>query len=136
MNFYTDSSEWSYLFKNAIDWKTILPLYYHEYPTEDGFNNQEELISFYEELLTNIGDWTANSVAPRAARLDAEGSGKVVDGHVVMGQALVEFYEEAKKRDFIGISIPKEFGGLGVPMVVTMLTFTQLSRACLASATA
>ncbi len=135
MNFYTDSSEWSYLFKNAIDWKTILPLYYNEFPTEDGFNNQEELISFFEELLTNIGDWTANSVAPRAARLDAEGSGKVVDGHVVIGQALVEFYEEAKKRDFIGISIPKEFGGLGVPMVVTMLTFTQLSRACLASAT-
>ena len=135
MNFYTDSLEWSYLLKNAIDWETILPLYYTSFPTEDGFNNKEELIAFYEELLTNTGDWTANSVAPRAARLDQEGSGKIVDGHVQISNALKELYQEAKNLDVIGISVPKEFGGLGVPLLVSMIAFTQMNRACVASAT-
>ena len=135
MNFYSDSPEWSYLFKNAIDWKTILPLYYKSYPTEDGFNNQEELIAFFEEILVNTGDWAANSVAPRAPLLDKQGSGIAVDGHVEIGPALKEFYEEAKKLEFLGISIPKQYGGLGVPVIVSMIAYTQLNRACIASAT-
>ena len=135
MNFYTDSKEWSYLLKNAVDWKTILPLYYSSYPTEDGFNNQEELIAFYEELVTNTGDWAANSVAPRAIKLDNQGSGKIVDGHVEISEALKELYTEAKNLDIFGIAVPKEFGGLGVPLVVSMVSFTQLNRACISSAT-
>jgi alkylation response protein AidB-like acyl-CoA dehydrogenase len=135
MNFYTDSPEWSYLLKNAVDWKTILPLYYPSYPTEDGFNNQEELIAFFEELVTNTGDWAANSVAPRATRLDSQGSGKVVNGHVEISDALKELYQEAKNLDVVGISVPKEYGGLGVPVVVSMVAFTQLNRACISSAT-
>ena len=135
MNFYTDTKEWSYLLKNAVDWKTILPLYYPSYPTEDGFNNQEELIAFFEELVTNTGDWAANSVAPRAIKLDSQGSGKVVDGHVEISEALKELYTEAKNLDIFGIAVPKEFGGLGVPLVVSMVSFTQLNRACISSAT-
>lgn len=135
MNFYTDNTEWSYLLKNAIDWDTILPLYYKSYPTEDGFNNKEELIAFFEELLTSTGDWSANSIAPRAFRLDAEGSGKAIDGHVTISPALKEFYEEAKKLEFVGIPVSKEYGGLGVPLIVSMIAFTQLNRACIASAT-
>jgi alkylation response protein AidB-like acyl-CoA dehydrogenase len=135
MNYYTDSPEWTYLFKNAVDWETILPLYYKSFPTEDGFNNKDELMGFFEEILSNTGDWAANSIAPRATRLDAEGSGKVIDGHVTITPALKELYEEAKKLDVVGISIPKEYGGLGVPLMVTMVCFTQMSRACLSSST-
>lgn len=135
MNFYTDSTEWNYLFKNAIDWDTIIPLYYKSFPTEEGFRNKDELIAFYEELLTTTGDWAANSVAPRATRMDSEGSGKIVDGHVVITSALKELYDEAQKLDIIGISIPQEYGGLGAPFLATMVCFTQLSRACLSSCT-
>lgn len=135
MNYYTDNPEWKYLFKNAIDWDVIISLYYPSFPTEDGFNNKEELISFFEELITNTGDWAANSIAPRARRLDKEGAGKVVDGHFVIGEALAELYKEAKDLDVFGISMPKEYGGSGLPLIVSMMIFTQMNRACLASAT-
>src|SRR3989338_3419426 len=95
MNFYTDSKEWSWLFKNAIDWDTIIPLYYPSFPTDDGFKNKEELMAFFEEILSNTGDWAANTVAPRARRLDATGSGKVVNGHVEVSEPLKELYQEA-----------------------------------------
>ncbi|HXH73956.1 MAG TPA: acyl-CoA dehydrogenase family protein [Bacteriovoracaceae bacterium] len=135
MNFYSDSKEWSYLFKNAVDWDTILPLYYPSFPTEDGFKNKEELLAFYEEILVNTGDWTANKMAPRARRLDAEGSGKIVNGHVEIGPCLKELYEEAKNLEVFGLGVSKEYGGLGLPMIVPMLAFTQMNRACISSAT-
>jgi alkylation response protein AidB-like acyl-CoA dehydrogenase len=135
MNFYTDNKEWSYLFKNAIDWDTILPLYYPSFPTEDGLQNKEEVIAFFEEILISIGDWTANSVAPRARRLDKEGSGKVVNGHVEISGPLKELYDEAKNLEVFGLGVQKDLGGLGLPLIVPMLAFTQMNRACIASAT-
>ena len=115
MNYYSDSPEWIYLFKNAIDWDTIIPLYYTSYPTEDGFNSKDELVAFFEDILTNTGNWAANSIAPRASKLDSEGSGKVIDGHVTISNALKELYAEAKNLDVVGISIPKEYGGQKAP---------------------
>lgn len=135
MNFYTDDPEWSWLFKNAIDWDAIIPLYYPSFPTEDGFNSKEELLAFYEEMLTSTGDWTANLVAPRARRLDAVGSGKVVNGHVEISEPLKELYEEAKNLEIFGLGVSKEYGGLGLPLIIPMFAFTQLNRACIASAT-
>lgn len=135
MNFYTDSKEWSWLFKNAIDWDTIIPLYYPSFPTDDGFNNKEELMAFFEEILTNTGDWAANTVAPRARRLDATGSGKVINGHVEVSEPLKELYQEAVNLGLVGLGVSKEYGGLGLPLIVPMLGFTQLNRACFASAT-
>jgi 3-(methylthio)propanoyl-CoA dehydrogenase len=135
MNFYTDSKDWSYLFKNAVDWDTIIPMHYKSFPTEDGFNSKEELIAFYEEILTNTGDWTANSVAPRARLLDQVGSGKVVDGHVEISEPLKDLYKEAISLEVLGLGIIKEYGGLELPLIVPMLAFTQMNRACIASAT-
>ncbi len=135
MNFYTDSNEWKYLFKHAIDWDKILPLYYKSYPTEDGFNNKEELISFYEEILSNTGDWSANYLVELAKKLDREGAGRAIDGKVEISESLKELYEEAKKLEIFGLGIHKEYGGLGLPLIVPMMAFTQFNRGCIASAT-
>ncbi|NBU21522.1 hypothetical protein EBS43_08990 [bacterium] len=64
------------MFKNAIDWDAIIPLYQPNFPTAEGFNSKEELIGFYEELLTATGKWTAETLASRARELDQVGGGK------------------------------------------------------------
>ena len=97
MNYYADESEWKWLFKNAIDWDRIIPLYYPEFPTADGFNNKEEVIGFIEELITATGDWAGTSVANRARALDENGAGTVEDGWTKPGPELTEFYNEAKE---------------------------------------
>ena len=135
MNYYSDSAEWKWLFKNAIDWDKIIPLYYPEFPTADGFNNKEEVIAFIEEMLTATGEWTGGAVTERARRLDEEGAGEVKDGYTIPGQALQEFYDEAKELQIIGLSAPQDFGGMGAPVIANMLAFTQINRACISSAT-
>ncbi len=135
MNYYADSSEWKWLFHNAIDWDKIIPLYYPEFPTADGFNSKEDVIQFLEEMLTATGEWTANAVAGRAKKLDENGAGTVVDGNTVPGPELTEFYNEAKELQIIGLAAPAEHGGMGAPAIAGLLAFTQMNRACISSAT-
>ncbi len=135
MNFYSDSSEWRYLFRNAIDWDTIIPLYHPTFPTSEGFNNKSELIDFYEELLMTTGKWTAEVVASRARELDEVGGGKLVDGRVELSDVLKKTYQEAKDMDLFGITIDPKYGGMGAPQILSLLGFEQASRACVSTAT-
>ena len=135
MNYFSDEKEWKWLFRNAVDWDTLLPLYYPTYPTKDGLQNKEEVLSFLEELLDSTGQWTGGAVTERATRLDEEGAGKIVDGKTVPGQALSELYAEASELQIIGLPYHQEHGGLEAPSIVHLLVYGQLARGCLASST-
>lgn len=135
MNYYSDNPEWKWMWKNAIDWDNILPLYYKEFPTADGFKNKEDVINFLEELVVATGDWTANAVAARARKLDEEGAGTLVDGNTVPGECLTAFYNEAKELQVIGMAADPAHGGLGAPAIVGLISFVQMNRACVSSAT-
>lgn len=135
LNYYSDDQEYQWLFKNAIDWDKILPLYYPEYPTLDGMNSKEEVIQFLIELITTTGDWTAKKVAPRASLLDRSGAGVVQNGKTIPGIELSELYSEARELELIGLLMPREFGGLQVPQTLQFIVLAQLARACIASST-
>lgn len=135
MNFYSDSPEWKWLFKNAIDWDKIIPLYYPEFPTTDGFETKQDVINFIEEMITATGEWTATSVKDRARQLDHEGAGKIVDGKTIPGEALSALYQEAQELQFVALCSDPHFGGLGAPAIAGLLAFSQINRACISSAT-
>jgi alkylation response protein AidB-like acyl-CoA dehydrogenase len=135
MNFYTDCNEWQYLFRQAIDWKSIIPLYYSNFPTKDGFKNTDELLCFYEDLLKTTGQWTAETLAPRARELDDLGGGTLVDGSVQVSEVLARTYQEARELDIFGLAIDPKYGGMGVPVSVGLLVFEQLCRACVSTGT-
>lgn len=133
-NFYQDSPEWQYLFKNAIDWDRILPLYIKEYPTAEGFQNQEEVIAFYEELLANVGKWSADTLFPRARELDRVGGGKLKpDGSIEISETLQKTYREATEMGLHGLAMPPEQGGLGIPVAAALVGLELISRACVAT---
>lgn len=130
MNYFSDETEWKWMLNNAIDWKTIIPLYYKDFPTEDGFNNQEEVLSFMEELMTQTGAWAADAVYGRAEAIDQKGGGIVQDGRTIPGPQLKQFYQEATELGAFGLCVPTEYGGMGLPAVALMMLLEQLSRAC------
>ncbi len=134
-NFYADEKEWEFLVEHGIDWDRIIPLYYPEFPTADGFQSKEEVIGFAKEMLTATGDWSGNAVANRAEALDREGAGKVENGNTIPGKNLSALYEEAKELAIFGLTAKTHLGGMGAPLTLGLLIFTQLNRACIASAT-
>ncbi len=135
MNFFTDSTEWKWLFKNAIDWDSIIPLYYPSFPTEDGLTSQEEVIEFLQDMLSATGDWAGGAVAQRARALDENGAGKVENGQTIPGPELTCLYNEAIEMGFFGLSAEPQYGGLGIPSVASLISFANINRACVSSAT-
>ena len=136
MNYYTDSPEWKYLFRNAFDWDQIIPLYYPSFPTSNGFNNKEELLSFFEQILETTGKWSGENLKQRAPALDAEGCAKVnADGSVELLPQILKTYEEAKKLDIFGACADEKYGGLGLPISVGMMVLEQTARACISTST-
>ena len=135
MNYYSDESDWKWLFKNAVDWDSIIPLYYPVFPTQDGFQNKEEVVSFLEELLENTGDWTGKAVTERAQKLDQLGAGEVKDGRTYPNEHLQALYSEAAELGVIGLPFPAEVGGMATPSTITLILLEQMARACMASST-
>ncbi len=135
MNYFSDVSEWQWLFKNAIDWDTIIPLYYPSFPTEDGFQNKEEVISFLEEILVNTGDWAGGPVTDRAAEFDELGAGTVVDGITIPSEPMKALYKEATELQAFSLPFPVELGGLATPTTVMLILLEQLARADVGAST-
>jgi alkylation response protein AidB-like acyl-CoA dehydrogenase len=136
MNYYSDSSEWKYLFRSAIEWDKILPLYYPEFPTSNGFNSKEELIEFFEQVLDATGKWSGETLRSRAKELDEVGCAKAKpDGSVELSEPIKKTYEEAVKLDVFGACVDEKYGGLGIPVVVGLLLLEQVARACISSST-
>lgn len=134
MNYYSDSPEWSYLVKNFIDWDAIIPLYYPSFPTPDGFNNKEELIAFFEEVLTNTGKWAGTTLRDRALELDTVGSGVLKDDAFIPSEPLKKTYAEAAELGFFSLGAPRELGGMAIPATVMLMAVEQVCRACSATA--
>ncbi len=136
MNYYSDQPEWKYLLRNAIDWDTIIPLYYPSFPTSNGFNTKEELIEFFEQVLDATGKWSGETLRERARELDEVGCAKTnPDGSVKLTETMLKTYSEAVKLDVFGISVDEKYGGLGAPVSITMLMVEQLARACISTST-
>ena len=135
MNYFEDSSEWNWMFENAIDWDKIIPLYYPEFPTEDGIQNEAELKQFLKDILSSMGDWSANSVKEIGQLLDEHGAGKVVDGRTIPSEPLARMIKEAKELSVYGITLPTEYGGMALPNSIYMMSQNLLARACMCTTT-
>lgn len=136
MNFFSDNSEWKWMFENAVDWETILPLYYPKYPTEDGYQNKEEVLQFFQEMLTTTGEWAGSHLANEyAEKLDRDGIGIVKDGKTFVGDTMKEIYRQAAELGIFGLSLPTEYGGMGIPSTIHLILMAQGARACVATST-
>lgn len=135
MNPFSDDPHWRWLFKNAIDWDTIIPLYYPTFPTDDGIESKEELIQFFEEMLSATGDWVSSSVKGRAEALDRKGPGEVKDGRAYPGEELQALYKEAVELGVFSLCVPRELEGSNAPASLYMMILNQLARYCMSSCT-
>lgn len=135
MNYFSDSKEWQWMFDNALDWDKILPLYYPNYPTEDGLESAEEVKSYLKEILGGVGEWASTSVKEIGNQLDIEGAGEVKDGKTFAGPALSRMLQEAKELQVFGITLPQKYGGMGLPNSVYMMSQNLLARSCMCTST-
>ena len=107
--------------------KRIVELKERDYTEKDQFDdapvNYDDAIENYKRLLDITDDVSRNIIEPNSESVDQEGP-HLVDGRMVYASKTFENLEATRKAGLWGISMPRRFGGLNLPITV----FSMLSE--------
>ena len=127
-NFYDDNDDLKFYFEHGIDWEPIVRLTEYDFKSPDGHENTEAAVEFYRDVITLVGQFAAEEMAPIAAGLDKR-HGRLVDGEVVDDPKMDALFEKIKELSLHGLSVPRELGGMAAPFLLFMLNTEVMSRA-------
>ena len=107
--------------------KRILELKERDYTEKDQFDdapvNYEDAIENYKRILEITDEVSRNIIEPNSESVDQEGP-HLVDGRMVYASKTFENLDATRKAGLWGISMPRRFGGLNLPITV----FSMLSE--------
>lgn len=107
--------------------KRIVELKERDYTEKDQFDdapvNYEDAIENYKRILEITDEVSRNIIEPNSESVDQEGP-HLVDGRMVYASKTFENLDATRKAGLWGISMPRRFGGLILPITV----FSMLSE--------
>ena len=113
-------------FRDILNWDQILKLYGID-------EDRGAALSSYESILLSAEQWASKVLSNRAPELESSGAGHLHRGRVVMSKPLQKTWNEAVSMGLFSLCVDPQYGGMGVPLSVGLLIFTQISKACLAT---
>ena len=126
-NFMEDNKDLQFYIKKGIDWPAIAKVNERDFKLPEGFQDSNEAVSFYKEILNLIGQFASEQIAPRGRDIDQE-KAKFKDGEVELSPALNEIMRGLDNLQLHGMCLPRELGGQNVPLIVYMLSSELMSR--------
>lgn len=82
----------------------------------------------FRRVLTVVGDLAGETLAPAAAEVDLEGC-RLENNQVAYAQRTQEALKRFTQADLFGFTLPREYGGLNLPMTIYMMAVEIVSRA-------
>ena len=117
-NCYTDHPELEFHLHHPL-MKRIVELKERNFADKDSFEDApvdyNDAIDNYNHLLEIMGDITANIMEPNSESVDLEGP-HLVDKRMVYASKTYENLDATRKAGLWGISMPRRYGGLNLPI--------------------
>lgn len=117
-NYYTDHPELEFHLHHPL-MKRIVELKERNFADKDTFEDApvdyNDAIDNYNHLLEIMGDITANIMEPNSESVDLEGP-HFVDKRMVYASKTYENLDATRKAGLWGISMPRRYGGLNLPI--------------------
>ncbi len=130
-NFYTDNNELRFQLNHPLMEK-IVRLKERNFTEKGKFDfapmDHEDAMDNFDKVLEVVGEICGDIIAPNAESIDAEGP-QVVDSHVVYARGTSENIEALNKAGLMGMSLPRQYGGLNFPIVPYIMAADIVSRA-------
>ena len=76
-NFFSDNEDLQFYIDKWVDWKKLIELTEFKLGSDDGFKTEQEAIDFYKDILNLLVEFSANEIAPRAAKIDEQFQAKL-----------------------------------------------------------
>ena len=117
-NYYTDHPEFDF-YLNHPEMKRIVELKERNFADKDKYEDApvdfDDAIENYKRVLDITGDIAANILEPNSEEVDLEGP-HLVDGRMHYASKTYENIEATRKAGLWGISMPRRYGGLNLPI--------------------
>ncbi len=130
-NFYRDNADILFHIRNQ-NLTRIIDL------KEDGFSEKEsfpyapkdeaDALDNYDRVLEIVGEIAGDFAAPRAREVDEEGA-SFADGEVTYPKGIRETIARINQADLAGFTMPREYGGINMPMTIFSAAIEMISRA-------
>jgi 3-(methylthio)propanoyl-CoA dehydrogenase len=92
------------------------------------FQDYEDALDSYDKVLEIVGEICGETIAPNAESVDHEGP-QLINNEVIYAKGTAENHEKLTKAGLIGMSLPREYGGLNFAMVPYVIAAELVSRA-------
>ena len=130
-NYYTDNRDLKFHLTHPL-MKKIVELRENNYTEKDKFDDApfdyEDTIDSYDKVLEVIGEICGDIVATNAESVDAEGP-QVVNNEVIYARGTQQNLEALRKANLMGITLPREYGGLNLSIIPYTMAADIVSRA-------
>lgn len=130
-NFYFDNDDLRFQFEN-VALETVVEM------KEDGYadhatypeapQDYADAKENYGLVLKMLGEITAEHIAPRARAVDEEGA-TFANGEVKYAAGTVQNLDVLAKAELLGVTLPRQYGGLNMPTTIYTMMMEMVSRA-------
>jgi 3-(methylthio)propanoyl-CoA dehydrogenase len=128
-NFYTDNKDLKFIMEQVMDWPAILALKEKIGSEDCPYESVDEAKEAYLGMLEDpVGDIAANRFAPRAEEVDTIGC-RCENGQVIFPEGLQRNLKDLCDAQLMGMTIPREYGGLEFPETVYTAAIEIVSQA-------
>jgi 3-(methylthio)propanoyl-CoA dehydrogenase len=122
-NYYSANRDLRFYYEQIIDWERLVPLYAD---AQDPARPAETAGS-WRDVLGVAGDYVGRQVSARAAEVDRLGTPH--NGDIKVSAPMAENLRGLAEMGLIGLGIPREYGGEGMPFVIHGGVIEMLARA-------
>jgi alkylation response protein AidB-like acyl-CoA dehydrogenase len=122
-NYFSANKDLAFYFERVIDWDRLVPLY----AEGDDAQQPRQTASSWREALSVAGDFVGREVSARAAEVDRLGTPHA--GDIKVSPPMAENLKGLAHLGVIGLSVPREYGGEGMPFVTQGAMLEMLARA-------
>ncbi len=90
----------------------------------------DDVVDGYRRILEIVGEVAAETIAPSAEQVDAEGNThNVTEGTVTLNPLVQRNLDRLTQADMMGFTIPRKYGGLNCPITIYTMATEIVSRA-------
>jgi alkylation response protein AidB-like acyl-CoA dehydrogenase len=122
-NYFSTNTDLTFYYEKVIDWDRLVPLF----AAPEDSTRPRETASSWREVLGVAGEYVGRQVSARAAEVDRLGTPHT--GDIKVSPPMAENLAGLAELGLMGLGIPREYGGEGMPFVVASAVFEMLARA-------
>jgi len=123
MNFFLDDPQLVATFDRGVPWDRVVSI------AEGPDTDVAQTVATWREILAIAGRFIGTEVASRAREVDKLGVIRE-GGHIEMSEPLKANLKGLAELGLIGLPLPREYGGMGLPFTLSAFVIEMLARAC------